>query len=103
MEHSAVTAVTGSESVGYSNGTWGAEGKADSNDRMPVIVTTDKYDLWLNPEVEDFDAVREILMPYDPGLMRHYPVNPRVNHVQNDDAECAVPITLSLPEQALLF
>ena len=35
---------------------------------MPVIVTPDKYDLWLNPEVEDFDAVREILKPYNPSL-----------------------------------
>ncbi len=52
---------------------------------------------------EDFDAVREILKPYDPGLMRHCPVNPRVNSVQNDAAECAAPITLELPEQARLF
>ena len=75
----------------------------DIHDRMPVIVTPDQYGLWLNPEVEDFDAVREILKPYDPGLMRHCPVNPRVNSVQNDDAECAVPLTLELPEQARLF
>jgi len=53
--------------------------------------------------VEDFEAVREILQPYDPNLMRHYPVGPRVNSVQNDDAECAAPITLELPKQARLF
>jgi len=76
---------------------------ADIHDRMPVIVTPDKYDLWLNPEVEDFDAVREILKPYDSRLMRHYPVNQRVNSVQNDDADCAAPITSKLPEQASLF
>jgi putative SOS response-associated peptidase YedK len=51
----------------------------------------------------DFPAVQEILKPYDPGLMRHYPVSPRVNSVQNDDADCAAPITLELPEQARLF
>ena len=76
---------------------------ADIHDRMPVIVTPDKYDLWLNSEVEDFDAVREVLKPYDPGLMRHYPVNPRVNRVQNDDADCAAPIEIELPAQAQLF
>jgi len=76
---------------------------AGIHDRMPVIVTPDKYDLWLNPEVEDFDAVREILKPYNPSLMRHYPVSPRVNHVQNEDADCAAPITLELPAQAQLF
>jgi putative SOS response-associated peptidase YedK len=76
---------------------------ADIHDRMPVIVTSDKYDLWLNPEVEDFAAVREILKPYDPSSMRCYPVSPRVNHVQNEDADCAAPIMLELTEQARLF
>jgi putative SOS response-associated peptidase YedK len=76
---------------------------ADIHDRMPVIVTPDKYDLWLDPEVVDFEAVREILKSYDPNKMRHYPVSPRVNQVQNDDADCAAPITLELPEQARLF
>ena len=70
---------------------------------MPVIVAPGKYNLWLNPEVEDFAAVREILKPYDPSLMRHYPVNQRVNSVQNDDADCAAPITSTLPEQSSLF
>jgi putative SOS response-associated peptidase YedK len=40
----------------------------DIHDRIPVIVTPDQYDLGLSPEVEDFDAVREMRL-YDPGLM----------------------------------
>jgi putative SOS response-associated peptidase YedK len=64
---------------------------ADIYDQMAVIVTSDKYDLWLSPEVEDFAAVREILRPYDPSLMQRYPVSRRLNHVQNDDADCAAP------------
>jgi putative SOS response-associated peptidase YedK len=75
----------------------------DIHDRMPVITTPDKYALWLNPEVEDFAAVREILKPYDPSLMRCYPVSTKVNHVQNENADCAAPITLELTEQARLF
>ena len=70
---------------------------------MPAIVPPDKYDLWLDPEVEDFEAIRAILQPYDASQMRHYPVSPRVNSVQNEDAECASPITVELPEQAQLF
>jgi len=76
---------------------------ADVHDRMPVIVTPDKYDLWLDPEVEDFEAVREILRPYDAAEMRHYPVSERVNSVQNEDPDCAAPITLDTPMQAQLF
>jgi hypothetical protein len=81
----------------------GCTGGAQPYQSSTNIVTPDKYDLWLSPEVEDFDAVREILKPYDSALMRHYPVNPRVSSVQNDDADCAAAITLELPEQALLF
>ena len=76
---------------------------ADIHDRMPVIVPPDKYDLWLDPEIEDFEALRVILQPYDASQMRHYPVSLRVNSVQNEDAECASPITVELPEQAQLF
>jgi hypothetical protein len=57
----------------------------------------------LNPEVEDIDAVREILKFYDTSLTRHYPVNQRVNSVQNDDAECAAPITSKLQETGESF
>jgi hypothetical protein len=37
---------------------------------LPVIVTPDKYDVWLDPDVTDFDAIRDILKPYDaaPGI-----------------------------------
>jgi len=76
---------------------------AEIHDRMPVIVTPDKYDLWLDPEVEDFEAVRGILRPFDAARMQHYPVSSRVNSVQNEDADCAAPITLESLAQALLF
>jgi len=28
---------------------------------MPVIVTPDKYDVWLDPDVNDFNTIRDIL------------------------------------------
>src|SRR5258708_9653225 len=34
---------------------------ADMHNRMPVIVTPDKYDLSLDPDVNDFDATRDSL------------------------------------------
>ena len=76
---------------------------ADIHDRMPVIVTPDKYGLWLSPEVEDFDAVREILRPYDPGLMRHYPVSTRINHVTYDDEACSSPVELAQIQTSLFI
>jgi putative SOS response-associated peptidase YedK len=61
------------------------------HDRMPVILNPDGYDLWLDPGMTNTDAASDLLKPYDDGLMRCYPVNPRVNNVANDDAECSAP------------
>ena len=76
---------------------------ADMHDRMPVIVTPDKYDLWLDPDVNDFDAIRDILKPYDAAQMRRYPVSRKLNNSKIDDAESASPVTLDTPIQARLF
>jgi putative SOS response-associated peptidase YedK len=76
---------------------------ADLHDRMPVIVPPDKYDVWLGPDVNDFEAIRDILKPYDPELMRRYPVRTRLNNSKNDDAESAAPITLDIASQDKLF
>jgi putative SOS response-associated peptidase YedK len=75
----------------------------DIHDRMPVIVPPDKYELWLDPDVEDFDAVKEILKPYNANLMRQYPVSQRLNNANNEDPECAAPISLTVPSRKELF
>jgi putative SOS response-associated peptidase YedK len=76
---------------------------AEMHDRMPVIVSPDKYDLWLDPDVNAFDAIRDILKPYDATLMRLYPVNRKLNNSNNDGPESAAPIILNTPTQAKLF
>jgi len=76
---------------------------ADLHDRMPVIVPRDKYDLWLDPDVNDFEAIRDILKPYDANLMRRYPVSMKLNNSRIDDAESASPVTLDTTTQAKLF
>jgi len=76
---------------------------ADMHDRMPVIVTPDKYEVWLDPDVTDFDAIRNILKPHNADLMRRYPVSTKLNNSQNESAESAAPVTLDTPIQARLF
>lgn len=56
---------------------------------MPVILPQDIYDLWLDPRVTNPAAVTGCLKPYEPDLMRTYPVSKRVNRTDNDDPECA--------------
>jgi putative SOS response-associated peptidase YedK len=63
----------------------------DVHDRMPVIVSREHYDVWLDPKFRDVKALEEILKPYDPREMEKLPVSDRVNSVKNDDPECASP------------
>jgi putative SOS response-associated peptidase YedK len=61
------------------------------HDRMPVILDSDCYDLWLDPGMRDTSAVSELLKPYGAQFMQCYPISSRINHVANDDEDCSVP------------
>jgi len=67
---------------------------ADVYDRMPVILSADDYDLWLDPGVNDPVRVADCLKPFDARLMKKYPVSARVNRADNDDPECAREVTV---------
>lgn len=68
---------------------------------MPVILGRDSYELWLDPRMTDAQVISELLKPYDPRLMRCYPVSTRVNHVENDDNECSRPVELAHNQNSL--
>jgi len=72
---------------------------SDVHDRMPVIVSPDDYELWLDPGFADVAALADCLQPFDPRLMKKYPVSTPVNRADNDDEECAreVPIANANP------
>jgi putative SOS response-associated peptidase YedK len=55
---------------------------------MPVILAKDNYDLWLDPGMNNVEALGDFLKPFDAVLMRSYPVGSRINRVQNDEADC---------------
>ena len=62
---------------------------AEVHDRMPVILASENYDIWLAPDVTDLIRISDYLKPFDPNLMKKYPVSSRVNRAENDDSECA--------------
>jgi putative SOS response-associated peptidase YedK len=74
---------------------------AEIHDRMPVILSPDNYDLWLNSQ--NLNDVLSVLKAYDAKLMHHYPVSTKLNDSRNDDPECAEPIELEIPIQERLF
>lgn len=71
------------------------------HDRMPVILNTDDYDLWLDPGMRNVDEVSTLLKPYHADQMRCYPVSNRINHVANDDEECSRPVALAEEQRGL--
>ena len=62
------------------------------HDRMPVILSPNDYDIWLDPGMTKVEAVSEMMQPYDARLMRCFPVSARVNRVANDDEGCSMPV-----------
>jgi putative SOS response-associated peptidase YedK len=71
------------------------------HDRMPVILSPDDYDVWLDPGMTNVQVVSELLKPYDAKAMRCYPVSTRINHVANDDEECSRPVELAQVQDRL--
>lgn len=71
------------------------------HDRMPVIVDPSSYDLWLDPGMNNVDAISELLKPYDSNPMRSYPVSTRINRVENDDEECSRRVEIAQAQNSL--
>jgi putative SOS response-associated peptidase YedK len=61
---------------------------ADIHDRMPVILPSEDYDLWLDPEFQDKAKLLSMLKPYPADEMTAYPVSTLVNSPKNEKKEC---------------
>ena len=58
------------------------------HDRMPVILSPENYDLWLDPEFHGQEKLLEMLRPYPAEDMQAYPVNTVVNNPRNETRGC---------------
>ncbi len=58
------------------------------HDRMPVILKSEDYDLWLDPDVKDPDILKPLLRPYPAEEMVAEPVSPKVNKATYDAPDC---------------
>ena len=65
-----------------------AEGPITSiHDRMPVSLTPDVWDAWLDRDLTDPEAARGLLHTIEPDLLMEHPVSSKVNSVKNDGPE----------------
>ncbi len=58
------------------------------HDRMPVILSPDDYELWLEPDFHGQGKLLEMLKPYPAEEMEAYPISTLVNNPSNEDAKC---------------
>ncbi len=65
---------------------------AGIHNRMPVILTRDRFGEWLNPKNEDTQSLQTLLQSFPSDAMKHYPVSTRVNAPSNDDEDCIAPL-----------
>jgi putative SOS response-associated peptidase YedK len=61
------------------------------HDRMPVVIEQRDYEAWLDPTLDEREAVAAYLVPVPPDRIEVVDVGPRVNDVRNDDPGCLEP------------
>ena len=64
------------------------------HDRMPVIISHEFFDTWLNPAELTQDIREFYLQPYDSGKMQSWPVSTAVNNARNQGKVLTQPIDL---------
>jgi putative SOS response-associated peptidase YedK len=69
---------------------------AELHDRMPVILTPEECDRWLDPDAQP-DELQSLLRPYPSELMMRHPVSPRVNSPRVDSPELVNRVEESAP------
>ncbi len=65
---------------------------APIHDRMPVILSPDYYDAWMNPRETKASALKSLLLPYPSDRMKAYPISSRVNSPRNDERALLIPL-----------
>jgi putative SOS response-associated peptidase YedK len=60
--------------------------------RMPVILPRDHWGAWMDPQMTDKDALKDMLRPFDAKRLSATPVSKRVNSPANDDEGCVRPM-----------
>jgi putative SOS response-associated peptidase YedK len=62
------------------------------HDRMPVILSLDECDRWLDSSVSDPQVLQSLLKPYKSDEMQAISVSATVNNPANETAECINPL-----------
>src|SRR4029077_12214096 len=65
---------------------------AELHNRMPAVLQTEAWSLWLGEEPADREELKALLTPFPSEEMTCWPVSSRVGNVRNNDASLIEPI-----------
>jgi len=63
------------------------------HDRMPVVLSCEDFDAWLDPDTKDFDRLKGLLQPVQPAPWTLTVVSRKVDSPRNDSADLLQPVT----------
>lgn len=63
------------------------------HDQMPVILSPDAYDQWLDPKMKQSEIITPLLKPYDEQAMETYSVSQAVNRPSYNQPDCIEPLS----------
>src|SRR5579862_7055552 len=63
------------------------------HDRMPMVITRDHWDDWLNPDNSEPGQLQATMLPAMAGGLTSHPVSTAVNSVRNNGPELIVPLS----------
>lgn len=63
----------------------------DLHERMPVILPREHWEVWLDPEMQETDALQPLLTAYPSNEMQMKAVSTLVNSPRNDAPDCLLP------------
>ena len=69
---------------------------APLHNRMPVILSKEVEQIWLDPSIVDSYFLKSLLLPFPANQMIPYEVSSRVNSVKNNGPECIEPVLPNL-------
>ena len=64
------------------------------HDRMPVFLDQDAQQQWLDPDIDDPERLRKLLIPAAEDLLTMFPVAKLVGSPKNDLPQCVQPINI---------
>jgi putative SOS response-associated peptidase YedK len=66
---------------------------ASVHNRMPVILSREQEDTWLNPDIVEPEQLQPLLVPYPEKEMEMYPITTVINNPKNDREDVLQPAT----------